>query len=351
MPDGFDPKDVCFVGNGVSAQCYYRVTLPAMELGCDWCGVYGEPPKLHWATGMTGKESKMPELGSYKIVVLQQVCGKGWEQIVGMLQERGVIVIWETDDYVHGIKHMKGEHDYYEQYDNKVLAEMESMMKKCDAVIASTDWIAGNYSHFNKNTYICQNGLDPGRYRLTIPERPTVNFGWAGGTGHNKVVVPWFQETAKVMRRHDATCFVSIGQNFGTAFQKWFGAKRALSIPWCALEQYPGAMTMFDIALAPGGSGGFWRGKSDLRWLESAALGIPVIANPMIYPEIEHAVTGFTAKSPGEAGSLMEALVQDGSLRKKVGEQAKEFVLENRTITQAAEDWRGCFEDLLAGAE
>lgn len=347
----FDPKDVCFVGLGASAQAYYRICLPAEELGCDWCGVYGEPPKLHWATGMVDGKSVMPTLGDYKIVVIQQMCGKGWEQLVGMLQERGVIVVWETDDYVHGIQHMKGEHDYYEQFDKKTLGEMERMMKKCDAVIASTEWIAGNYSHFNKNAYICQNGIDPARYNLTIPSRPTINIGWAGGTGHNKVVVPWFQEAAKVMRQFDHTCFVSIGQNFAMAFEKWFGPVRSLTVPWAAIEQYPGAMTLFDIALAPGGSGGFWRGKSDLRWLEAAALGIPIIANPMIYPEIEHGVTGLTARSPAEAGSLMKALVQDGSLRKKIGDQAKEFVLDNRTISHMAADWQGCFEDLLAGAE
>jgi glycosyltransferase involved in cell wall biosynthesis len=347
----FNPRDVCFVGLGCSAQAYYRVMLPAEAMGCDWCGVYGEPPGLHWATGMIGGKSKMPILGDYKIVVLQQVVGKGWLEIIKMLRERGVIVIYECDDYVHGIRHMKGEHDYYKEFGPEYTAKMEAVMKACDAIIASTEWIAGNYSHFNANAYICENGIDPMRYKVTIPHRDTINIGWAGGTGHNKVVIPWFQETAKVMRERPDTCFVSIGQNFGLAFEKWFGPERALAIPFAAIEQYPGAMTMLDIALAPGGSGGFWRGKSDLRWMEAAVLGIPIIANPMIYPEIEDAVTGFHVKSAAGVTGVLRALVDDGALRKKVGAQAKEYVLEHRTIDHMAPQWEAVFEELLAGAE
>ena len=340
-------KDICFVGLGNSAQCYYRVMLPAIEIGADWCGVTGEPPNLHWVTGMVGKESKMPALGTYKIVVLQQPAGKGWEEIIDMLRERGVIVVYEIDDYVHGIKHMKGEHDFYQSYDNAYVSKMERCMKKCDAIIASTEWIAGNYSHFNKNSYICMNGIDPARYELTLPVRETTNIGWAGGTGHNKVVVPWFQETAKVMRERPDTCFVSIGQNFGLAFEKWFGKERALAVPWAAIEQYPGAMTMFDIALAPGGEGGFFRGKSDLRWLEAGILGIPVIAHPKVYPEIEDAVTGYHAKHAAEVGGVLRALVDDPLLRRKVGQQAKEYILDERQICHMAPQWTAVFEDLL----
>lgn len=347
----FNAEDVCFVGLGNSAQAYYRCMLPAMELGCDWCGVFGEPPKLRWATGMAKGQSRMPVLGEYKIVVLQQVAGKEWVNVIKLLQDRGVIVVYETDDYVHGIKNMKGEHDYADVFDNTVISEMEACMKACDALIASTEWIAGNYSHFNKNAYICMNGIDPARYDLTIPERATVNIGWAGGTGHNKVVIPWFQEAAKVMRERPFTCFISIGQNFGLAFEKWFGKERALAVPWAAVEQYPGAMTMFDVALAPGGSNGFFRGKSDLRWLEAGVLGIPTIANPMIYPEIEDAVTGYHAKSPAGVTGVLRALVDDPALRAKVGGAAKEFILGSRTVEHMAPQWEAVFEELLAGAE
>jgi glycosyltransferase involved in cell wall biosynthesis len=340
-------KDVCFVGLGNSPQCWYRVALPAMKLGCDWCGLVGEPPKLRWATGMVGGESKMPALSEYKIVVIQQPAGKGWMEMIDVLQKRGVIVVYETDDYVHSIKSMKGEHDYYEHFDQAYLAEAETAMKQCDALIASTEWIAGNYSHFNKAPFVCRNGIDHRRYQLTKPPRPTVNIGWSGGTGHNKVVIPWFQEAAKIMRSREFVNFVSIGQPFADAFERWFGPERALSIPWTAIETYPGAMTMFDIALAPAGRNGFFKGKSDLRWLEAAALGIPVVGDPEVYPEIVDGVTGFTARRREEAASKIEALVDDPGERLHIGRAARDYVLNNRTIEHMVPQWAEVFEELV----
>ena len=44
-------------------------------------------------------------------------------------------------------------------------------------------------------------------------------------------------------------------------------------------------MSTFDVALAPSGNNNLFRGKSDLRWLEASALGIPVVGDPEVYPE------------------------------------------------------------------
>jgi hypothetical protein len=64
-------------------------------------------------------------------------------------------------------------------------------------------------------------------------------------------------------------------------------------------------MTMIDVALAPAGKTGFHRAKSDLRWLEAGALGIPVIASPELYHDIEHGVTGSHARNAPEAKAIL----------------------------------------------
>lgn len=351
----FDPaKDVCFVGLGASAVSYYRCILPALALGSDWCGVVGEPPELLWRTGLIsdgegGQASQMPDLSNYKVIVVQQPKGKGWLEAIKMIQDRGVKVLFEVDDYLHGIKHMK-DHDFKDKFGNKELAEYEAAMKACDGLICSTEWIESNYRHFNKRTYICENGIDLRRYELGKPKRDTVNIGWAGATGHLRACVPWFQQTANIMRMRPNTCFVSVGQDFASGFAQHFGEQRAIAVPWAAIEQYPGAMTMFDIALAPGGAGGWWRGKSDLRWLEAGALGIPVVANPEIYPNIEDGVTGFHAGSDMEAGEKILALVDDKELRTTVGRQAQEFIRENRSSEAVSVQWVEAFKDILGEA-
>jgi glycosyltransferase involved in cell wall biosynthesis len=346
---GFDPKrDLLFVGLGATPVAYYRCFLPAMALGCDWSGVAGEPPKTAWVTGLVGKESVMPNmLEDYKVVILQQPAGKGWNNAIENMREAGVKVIYEVDDYLHGIQHMGDDHDYSDKFDKEHLWNVEQAMKRCDAVIASTEWIRGNYSHFNRNAYVCRNGIDMGRYELTIPERETVNIGWAGGTGHTKAIVPWLAQTANLMRIRPHTTFVSIGQGFAQAFRQHFPPERALAVPFAALEQYPAAMTMLDIGLAPGGRGGWWRGKSDLRWLEAGALGIPLVANPRVYPDIEDGVTGMTAVSPGECFEKLLHLVDDREFRTTVGRQAQEVIRETRSIDVMKDRWIEVAQEVL----
>ena len=132
------------------------------------------------------------------------------------------------------------------------------------------------------------------------------------------------------MRERADTRFISVGQPFAQWSADEFGA-RALAIPFTALEVYPAAMTHFDIALAPAGKGDYFKGKSDLRWLEAAALGMPCIADPDVYPEIEHGVTGFHASTPAEMGGILRELVADRDLRERVGAAAREYVTEHRT--------------------
>lgn len=346
------PRDVLFVGLGASPVCYYRAMLPAMALGADWIGLHGEPPKIGWATGLAKDDqgvpqSAMPDLFRYKIVVIQQPKGPNWVKLIRGLQEAGIKVIFEVDDYLHGIKHLE-DHDFAEHFDNQVLNAYEEAMKVCDALIASTEWIRGNYSHFNKKAFLCMNGIDLGRYNLTRPKREKVNVGWAGATGHMKAIMPWLQQVAALMQDKEHVNFVSIGQTFADGFKVHFGETRAISVPWAAIEQYPSAMTMFDIALAPGGHGGWWRGKSDLRWLEAGALGIPIIANPKIYPEVEDGVTGMTAINPHEMAEKLWQLVSDAGLRDRIGAQAREYVSENRSMKQMQEQWTQCFQAVIA---
>lgn len=344
---GFDvARDVLFVGMGCSAVAYYRCFLPAMALGCDWVGIAGRPPKATWVTGLAEGESKMPNMrDSYKIVVLQQPSGDGWNRTIEEMREAGVKVIFEVDDYLHGIKNLD-KHDFKEHFDNKYLWEIEQAMKRCDALIASTEWIRGNYLSFNKNAYLCKNGIDLKRYELTKPERSTVNIGWAGGTGHTDAIVPWLQQVANVMNMRDNTAFVSIGQPFAKAFEQYF-ENRSVCVPFCAIEQYPAAMTMIDIGLAPGGPGGWWRGKSDLRFLEAGALGIPLICNPSVYPDVVDGETGFTADSVPEMAEKLLTLVADKELRTTVGQNAQTVVRETRSIEAMASQWLDVFDQIL----
>jgi hypothetical protein len=333
-----DPQDILFVGQGATAVCWYRIVLPAVKLGCDYVGVYDDPPECIYATGIVKGESRMPNFLDYKVVIVQQPRGKGWMEFIRQLQSQGIVVVFEVDDWLHAIKNQK-DHDFRDAFDAVALAEYEACMRQCDAMIVSTDFIANAYSRFNKQIFVCENGVDVARYDYQLPPRRRVHIGWSGATGHREAVVPWLQAVARVMRQHDDTAFVSIGQNFADGFAPHFGSERAISVPFAAIEQYPAAMTNIDIALGPAAHTGFYRGKSDLRWLEAGALGIPIIAHPLVYPRIEHGRTGFHAATPEDLQRELTTLVTDQNLRMVVGDNARRYVRTNRSAEVTSQRW------------
>lgn len=355
MSEDFDiERDVLFVGRSISAICYYRAMLPAMSLGCDWVGIEGVPPRIQWRTGLVKDEngvvqSAMPDLFKYKIVVLQQPHGEGWTKVIEGLRQRGVKVIYETDDYLHGVR-QQADHQARDYFDRKYLRAAEACMRASDALIASTEYIRGNYANFNANAYLCRNGIDLGRYKLSPVERPSINVGWAGSTGHVQTTIPWLQQLAQIMQMRSDVNFISIGENFADGMRQPHGPfprNRALPIPWSAIETYPAAMRMFDIALAPGGKGRWWRGKSDLRWLEAGALGIPTIANPDTYDEAIEGETAMLARSPQEVLTKLYALVGSPELRQTIGTQVQEHVRTKRSMKQMKEQWVEVFNEVI----
>lgn len=335
-----DPSRVIFLGVSSTPICYYRCALPATALGADWVGVEGEPPQLRIDTGIVKGETRKPVLlgGDYDVIVLQEVHGDGWLKLIADAQAKGIRVIYEINDYLHGIPPLV-DHVFAKFYTPERLQQIEEAMAACDAVTCTTKYLKKKYTKFAKRIYICPNGIDLKRYELTRPDRgDSVNVGWAGATGHYEALAPWLLKVVHLMEAEPNVNFVTIGQPVADQFIPKFG-QRAVSVPWAAIEQYPGAMTLLDIAMAPAANTRFHRGKSDLRWLEAGALGIPMVGNGFLYPEVTHGVDGFLARSADQAFEFMLTLVHSPELRREVGEAARTHVREKRTIQAVLPRW------------
>jgi glycosyltransferase involved in cell wall biosynthesis len=288
-------------------------------------------------TGMVPDDFRIADAADYDVVVVQQVGGPAWLKAIREWQAAGATVLYEIDDWLHGVRKLKG-HAHAERLDRGTVESYELCMRAADGVICSTEWLARRYRSVNPRTWVCRNGIDLKRYEFTRPQRDHVGIGWSGGTGHIDAFKPWIAELGAVMRERPETRFTSVGQDFADWLKPEFGA-RTLSIPFTAMEVYPAAMTHFDIALAPAGRQDYYKGKSDLRWLEAGAMGLPCIADPGVYPEIEHGVTGFHAATPGEMREILLELIADPGLRERVGAAARAHVVAERSFPGAAATW------------
>lgn len=330
-----------FIGIGNSRLCWYRAALPAMFMGADWAGMVGSPPRSITGLNLARNGTNMHE---YDIVVVQQARGSHWASLINSLRERGIVVLYEIDDYIHGIRRLE-HHDFAKAFTPKNLKQFELCMRLCDGIICSTEYIARRYGKFNEHVYVCENGLDMARYTYSRVERgklddaETVTIGWAGATGHIAAIRPWLEVVTDIMAEYPQVCFASVGQKFADALPEKY-AGRIMSLPFMPLENYPAAMTLFDIALAPTHETNFSRGKSTLRAMESAALGIPTVASPHYEDVVLDGQTGFVVEGKDEIRSALLTLIDSQPLRHDFGDASREMALAKFDMRHRVNAWR-----------
>jgi glycosyltransferase involved in cell wall biosynthesis len=336
-------EDILFVGRGATTISWYRCGAPAYALGSDWIGCGGDDPNnLHLITSLKRGGMTMPKLDDYKVVVLQQVKGQLWFNEIRRLKDKKVKVLYEIDDYIHGVSKLK-HHEFKGAYDKKSIASHELCMRAADGLIVSTEWLAKRYAKFNKNIFICENAVEFNRYKLEIPPRDVINIGWAGSAGHLEAVMKWVPAVRAILDEYQDARFISVGLNVGQA-KALLETGRSMCLPVCSIENFPGALTNFDIAIGPALQNNFYAGKSDLRMLEAGALGIPLVGDPFVYKNIVHRETGMVATNCAEAYEGIKQLIEEEELYEEVCWNVMDYVKSQRSMEdKGANQWERTF--------
>lgn len=229
-----------------------------------------------------------------------------------------------------------------------VRQNMRDSIALSDLVTVSTPHLAKVAARFNPRTAVLPNSVDPAVLDVPAPgyrgtDHAPLIFGWQGSPTHHtdwRVALP---AVAEVMERHEQVWM----RFLGTFYPDGLPAARVGFAMWTTdLDRYYRRIARFDVGLAPLADIPFNRSKSELRFVEAAALGLPMVCSDLLpYRQVvEHGVTGFLAKDPADWVAPLEALVTDHSLRRKVGEAARERAREwtiDRRITAWEEAYRG----------
>lgn len=334
-----------FVGLANSAPCWYRCALPAQEIGADWIGA-AIPKSLEVEFLYNGSLNEMPNFDDYEVLVLQQVKDAEWNDRIQKAHSNGQKVLYEIDDFVHGIWKIK-DHAQRERFYKKVIKSFQHTMGLCDGLIVSTDFLGDQYAKYNENVYVCKNGLDTERYSgIEFPDREgKFVIGWAGGSAHEKAITPWLGEVGKLVRTYKDVYFVSIGMPYGETLNKIYPGK-GLTVPWITIENLPYALTNFDCYIAPMHDSKYFKSKSNLRWLEGSAIGLPGVVNPQNYFDAVDNETALYATTPEEAGDCLQELIEDRNLGPKIGKSAQEYVQKHFDVAKTSESWVHAITDI-----
>lgn len=221
---------------------------------------------------------------------------------------------------------------------------LEECARQVDVVTAPSRELAGVLARFNPNVEVLENCLpDPLWQRRSegpAGEEGRVVVGWAGGLTHSddlKLVAPALMQLLDRYPQLE----IHLGGQFGAWLKNPLPAHpRVKTLDIVPIEQYADLIRDFDIGLAPLADTPFNRSKSDLKFLEYAALGIPCVASAVgpYVDSVERGTTGYLAKNDKDWLRHLKRLVESADLRREIGENAANWA-KTRMISATIEKW------------
>ena len=116
---------------------------------------------------------------------------------------------------------------------------------------------------------------------------------------------------------------------------------------WVPVSQLAETMKGFDIGLLPLVDHAWNQSKSDLKYLQYAALGIPAVASPLpCYARTIESGAGLISEhnAPAAWYNNLKALILDEGLRRGIGARARQLVYLKHNIKDQVRVWVDVYE-------
>jgi glycosyltransferase involved in cell wall biosynthesis/SAM-dependent methyltransferase len=301
------------------------------------------------ADGLAARRGKLPDA---KVAVFWRVA---WTPDVGVaideLRASGCKIVFDVDDLmiepslattdvIDGIRSQGMLADHVKEHFDRV----QKTMFAADYCITTTEELALHMRRLGKVTFVSSNSFDASTHALSRQtsrlwrdrddDDGLIRIGYAGGSKtHQKDFAVAAEAIAQVLRSR-ANCrlvlFFRSGDRAPVLDPAEFPALAALDaqIEWRELRplvELPAEMARFDINLAPLETGNpFCEAKSELKYFEAALVDCPTVASPTgpFRRAIQHGKTGYLAARPEDWLLYLQRLVDDESLRRRMGRSA-----------------------------
>lgn len=249
-------------------------------------------------------------------------------------------LVFETDDDVWAIDPTNFAAKLAHTPD--VVEATELAVSYAHLVTVSTVPLAERVSRFNSNVVVLPNRIQAALLDVERPRRDRVTVGWAGGDSHLRDIALVANQLRRFFEQNPDVDHHQIGTDYRTALRL-----PGRHTPWTRdVWQYYRSVD-FDIGLAPLIDSVFNRSKSNIKALEYAALGIPVIASD-VEPYRDFVIdgeTGFLVRNEWMWKRRLFELVHDEAMRTEMGTRAKQEAAK-WTIEEGYQTWLEAYRSL-----
>lgn len=226
------------------------------------------------------------------------------------------------------------------------------MMKMADAITVTNNNLRQVYLPYNPNVYVLPNYIDPIRWEgITKAKSDKVVVGWFGGISHLSDLQVIREVIPDILAKYPDVIVKICGMfpKFWITDKEKYG-ERLQIVKWqqdvTKWEAHFASMGI-DVMLAPLIDTQFNRCKSNIKWMESAMLKIPVIASPVEpYLCIQDKKDGFLAGKYYDWMKRLGTLIASPDLRVEIGTNAYNRVIQDFNMKDHAQNWATVYQQV-----
>ncbi len=346
------PRSVAIVADGQPAQCYrYRVQQKIAA-----CRAMGIPIRVV-SPHDPGAAHDAVQLADV-LIVFRQAAHPGVAAAMGEARRLGIPVVYEADDVVYRRDLVAANPNLAtvpEPLRRSVVSGTDgylAVLQQADHVLASTPALAADMGRYVAGrSFVMDNGIDAQMDSIAaalsrdpappVREPDTVVIGYGSGSrAHDSDLAVAADGLAAVMAADPRVRLHLVGPVKIPEVLTPF-ANRVRVSPELPYPEYLRQLAACDITIAPLLDLPFNRFKSQVKVLEAAVVGVPLVASRVLYSDyVDDGQTGLLA-SPLEWEKALGRMVADADLREGLASRAREAsaeaAVERRPTRQFAE--------------
>lgn len=306
-----------------------------------------------------------PALSPVDVLVMQRLGPPGMpepdvETLVRSLKAAGTRLWYDLDDNLLDT-HPEGLVDSIIAGRRRLI---RFLLRRADRVTVSTAALSDRVRHLNPRVTVLPNAVDERRLPTSAPPRPPktatmpascIKIGYFGTLTHTRDVmaVAGPLRAALSCLRGGPTlvlCGISPDVRVASLFD---GVAPIETLP--VTGDYESFVRMmlhqadWDVGLAPLAAGEFESAKSDIKFLEYAAFGIPgLYSTHPAYATVRHGVTGMLA-APEQWASTLRTMLDDAELRARIVAASRDYLFSERTLAASIHGWVTVLDEMLGG--
>jgi len=338
---------VYFVNSGLNGSYNVRCLFPLQANG--WDG-----DRTTFLMKQMTPEDKSRAALAAEIVVFHRPVAKQLLELARILRKQGKKIVMDNDDTLtedNGFKFNEYmDEKRVEKGIEKMTLALDQFAKEADLITCTTEFLKREYEKINPNVAVLPNCVDP--FYFPEPKRnetDIVRIGITGSVGVTndiealKPIINRYQNDPRV--RLVLLSIPPKGENdiYKELYSEQYAYWSSVNMEWhpfVKVDEYYEKLNdlKLDFVIVPRFDSYFNRCKSNLKFLENSMLEIPTIGQSFLTKDSPYEVNPEDAKhlllanTIGEWMEQIEKLIADKELRRKLGRDAREYVLANYDI-------------------